>query len=259
MRRIYPWLITVFTFSIGALIIGPLGNLVYDHWYNLALLKDIADLLALWWVLPLVPVAGLLSLWAYIDRVSHERRHEFALIKPAKKLRPKDLGFQRLKLGEKASIDSRPHYPLYIPRRAVNYEVVFKDLGTFNSGDNSVQRVYDEDALRKLLVEGHGLVLLGQPLDGKTRTAYELIRRMEGYMVVVPHKDRPVPIDDAFSSLKKKRVLVLLDDLNDYADAALDLRMFQQKVSAHSRCCAIVATCREGAEFWTVQQANSTR
>jgi hypothetical protein len=58
--------------------------------------------------------------------------------------------------------------------------------------------VYDEDALASALQAGRSVLLLGQLLEGKSRTVYTIVNRLIGFHVVKPYKDKPVPPADAF-------------------------------------------------------------
>ena len=109
------------------------------------------------------------------------------------------------------------------------------------------QNVFDdEDRLVHDLSQGRGFVLLGQPLDGKTRTLYEVVRQLTGYHVVRPITDRPTPPDEAFALLQRQRVILLLEDLNSYAFRVSDLREFAGKLSRYAATWTVAATCRDG-------------
>lgn len=94
----------------------------------------------------------------------------------------------------------------------------------------------------------HGVLVVGRPLQGKTRLAWEAVQAtMPGWTLVrwVHSSTRPFDMD----AVRGHRVVLWLDDLDTYANAAeaptlLDLpRLFKQ---AHVRL-VIAATCTEGA------------
>jgi hypothetical protein len=75
-----------------------------------------------WMVLGLLALAEL-TLRARDDWYDHQARAAFSLFKPAKNLRPEDLGFQVLKAGEQPSPHYRPFYEFTcIARKCVPYD-----------------------------------------------------------------------------------------------------------------------------------------
>jgi hypothetical protein len=136
------------------------------------------------------------KLWIQKQREYQERSEEeqrlrqyFALFKPASELCPEDLGVQRCTFGESINPRYRPLYSTYVHRRAVAYD----DLADQDGHD-----IVDEIHIAQELSRGRGFVLLGRPLDGKTRTLYEIVRQLAGYYVVRP-TSCPTPPDAAFS------------------------------------------------------------
>lgn len=117
---------------------------------------------------------------------------------------------------------------------------------------------WTEDTLAQHLREGRGFILIGQPLDGKSRTLYEILKRLEGYDIVKPFKDQSLPPEAAFSILRGCRVVLLVEDMNDYAGGVLDLRQFFATLSRHTEICVVAATCRDGPELAVVGQQVAT-
>jgi tetratricopeptide (TPR) repeat protein len=216
---------------------------------------------------------GGLTLWSYLDKQRQERQkktqerwihkeHEyrkcldeeqrlrqyFALFKPASELSPEDLGFEWCSPGESTNPRYRPLYSTYIRRRAIVYD----DLADQDSHD-----VLDEARIAQELSRGRGFVLLGQPLDGKTRTLYEIVKQLAGYYVVTP-MSRPTPPDEAFSLTNGHRVILLLEDLNSYTLGFPDLKEFAAKLSQYADGWAVAATCRDGPELGAVRKAIGT-
>ena len=150
--------------------------------------------------------------------------------------------------GEPVPQDQRPFYEsVYIPRIAIPYHERAKE---------DPQSKYEEVELIRSLEEGRGFVLLGPPLDGKSRTLYELVNNMVGHEVVVPKPNERVPDEKVFSSvLKNKQVVLLLDDLTRYADAEVDLGEFWDRLNRHASSRVIASTCRDGPELSAVRDA----
>jgi tetratricopeptide (TPR) repeat protein len=269
MRRLLSGFKWFWGILVVGLILGVLGNHLYAH------LPEALSVLGQYqlWILLLVLFMGALSLWSWCDHTRRQRqeetqkrfkakedtrreaaardhllRQEFALFKPVSELRPEDLGFHALKPGDTINPADRPIYPIYIPRRAIAYD---------HRTDPDGQYGFDEVHLAQELRHGRGLVLLGQPLEGKTRTLYEIVRQLTDYQVVQP-MNRPTPPDEAFTLFQGARVILLLEDLNNYASGILDLREFAGKLRHYADTWAVAATCRDGPELGTVREAIGT-
>jgi hypothetical protein len=156
---------------------------------------------ATWIVLPSLIVMALLLL-AWSDKRLHEARSNFALLKSVKKLSPEDLNFQVLEPGEHPAQDMRPfHRARYIPRKTVPYD---------QRALTNPHPQYEEKALTEFLRKGRGFLLIGPPTDGKTRTLYEVVKRLDKHVVLKPNPDQVVPNDVDFSILLRGRRVVLL-------------------------------------------------
>ena len=259
------WEAVVFAIMVGAVTNRLFGPITDEVWVflrtHLALLTF--GLLGL----------GGLTLWSWLDKQRQERQNEtkklwihkereyqkrldeeqrlrryFALFKPASELSPKDLGFEWCSPGERINPPFRPLYSTYIYRRAIAYG----DLADQDGHD-----VLDEVHIAQELSQGRGFVLLGQPLDGKTRTLYEIVRQLADYYVVRP-MFHPTPPDAAFSLTSGHRVILLLEDLNSYTLGFPDLKEFAAKLSQYADGWAVAATCRDGPELGAVRKAIGT-
>ncbi len=187
------------------------------------------------------------TIWVRRECRSQRIRAEFALFKPAEKLCPDDLNFQSLSPGEQPDLQQRPFYQTYLPRKAVPHDLVFTQ---------DPHPIYNEEALVQSLKDGIGFVLLGQPLDGKSRTVYEIIRRLDGYEVVRPFKQKAIAdLGDTLSRMKGRRVILLLEDLNEYVDCSVDLLELRARLGQNA---VVAATCRDGSELGAVQKAMGT-
>jgi hypothetical protein len=67
------------------------------------------------------------------------------------------------------------------------------------------------------------LIVIGQPTDGKSRTVYEIVRQMKGWIVASPAKQSSVKLDEALAALKGKRIVLLAEDLQEYVGGSVDL------------------------------------
>jgi tetratricopeptide (TPR) repeat protein len=257
MRKLYPYLKWVWAVPISAWVlaslisacfIGPFQGEEGCQWRQGL---DFMEAYGLWVVLTLLVLAGL-TFFAWRDRRHHEAHEGFALITPAEKLSPGDLDFKVAKSGEPVPEDQRPFYEsIYVSRVAVPYH---------ERVEENPQPRYDEAELVNYLEggDGRGFVLLGPPLDGKSRSLYEIVRRMEGYTVVVPKPTGEVPDEEAFSLLLEgERVVLLLDDLTRYVDAEVDLREFWKRLRRYASLRVVASTCRDGPEHDAVRGASN--
>ena len=180
----------------------------------------------------------------------HDARKRFDVLETASKLRPQHLGFQAIAQEENVLQGPRPFYEsVYVSRSAVPYRQRIE----------VPQPTFTESELARYLEggDGRGFALLGPPLDGKTRTLYEIVRSMEEYKVVVPKATEQVPDEAAFSLLLEgERVVLLLDDLTQYVDAKVDLREFWESLRRHASLIVVASTCRDGPELNAVRQTS---
>jgi len=194
-----------------------------------------------------VMVAGLtmlaaLTLASWYSFRQRSAAVQYSLVKPTEKLRPEDLSLHRAE----ASDTDRPYHSTYIPRISVLYDQL---------GRKNPQPRYSEDGLAAELRCGREVLLLGQPLEGKSRTLYEVLKRLDGHTVVTPILDRPVPSEDAFRILKGRRTILLLNDLTDLVGRQLDLKLFVEKAAGSAKSLTIAATCRSGSELVAVRES----
>ena len=244
--------------GIFSLFMGVLGSYVYDELSKpkgSSLKLNFGDLLRPSSLGIILLVAALTYLLLEVLRFftqrahrRHEARGAFDLIESTSKLSPGYLDFQVIRPGEPVPLDRRPFYEsVYVHRIAVPYR---------ERAEENPQPDYEEAQLVWSLQEGRGFVLLGPPLDGKSRTLYEILRDLEDHVVVVPKVNDKVPSDEAFSLLlKDSRVVLLLDDLTRYVDAEVDLREFWEKLGRHTSSRVVAATCRNGPELSAVRDA----
>ncbi len=248
------WLWGAIVLALG---LGLIVNGVFA-WLEIArmpLLPKALSLLRAYALWELIVIAALLlaTLWAGWACRKRRLSDYFALCKLAKKLHPRNLEFaeaqpikaQGLDLGKEGRLCHRPFYPTYIPRRASDYR----------PGAKASHSIYTEETLRQVLRDGDSFVLLGQPLEGKSRTLYQVVSQMNGYTVVTPSREKGEIPDNAFSLLKGRRIILLLDDLDTYAiqDSRIDMAKFSRKLSTVSESWVVASTCRGGRAFKDAQ------
>lgn len=92
-----------------------------------------------------------------------------------------------------------------------------------------------------------GVALVGPPGMGKTRLAYELVKRMPPEtIVIVPAKAFPLEdetdLNRRLRYLRKRRVVLVLDDLNLFGDRHSEVVRLKEAVCETAGECATVAT-----------------
>lgn len=251
IRRI---LLSVFGLLFTVLVIGPLGSVIYENYYSRPSPELVTLAAKFWpWLLTATIAIAIVNIWAVWDKrrrrlKSEQQSYEqaFAIVKPIEELAPEDLGFEQLSIGAVGDPHFRPFYNLYINRKAIPVA---------NLQADHPEPALTEADLASVLKDGRGLVIVGQPLDGKSRSLYEIVKSVGGFTVVTPHKDKPVPSDDLFAVLKGKRVMLLVEDLNDYVGATVDMSEFCRKLTQHAQNWSVAATCRDGPELLVVREA----
>jgi len=206
------------------------------------------------WMLAILVLLGGLLFVSWRAQRNYLARQPFELMKPVSKLLPEDLRFHVVERGdseieEVVAQDQRPyHEHAYVPRTAVDYAA---------RGSPDPRPRYTEEELVELLRSGKGFTLQGQPTDGKSRTIYEVIRRMDGYHVVSPKKGDLPGDEDIGLLLKGREIVLLLDDLTNYVGAGLDLRELGRSLNRNQVSWVVASTCRDGPELESVRNAQT--
>lgn len=249
MRRFYPTLkYTLLALLVpalaGALFGTCAGGLIFEG-TSCSLQRDVFASLVTYGPWALVITLGVLvaTLVARRDHLRHGALQQFALMKPAESLEPGDLGFEAATPGESIGPGRRPYYEAYVSRSA-----------TTEPPDGPNSSVYDEAALAEELRSSRGFVLLGQPLDGKSRTLYQVLSELKGRRIVGPSLSRGLPDDDALSLVEGEDVILLLEDLHEYAGGRVALPELHAALTERASSCAIAATCRDGPELKLVEE-----
>ena len=249
MHRLYP----VLKYAMPALFVSSLlgsllgtcvSGLVFED-ASCSVQRDIYESLTVYGPWALLGTLGLLVLKfrSRRDYLRHSALLQFALAKPAELLEPEDLGFERATSDGSARPGRRPFYETYVSRQAVT--------GTPN---RSGAERYDEGALLEELSSGHGFVLLGQPLDGKSRTLYEILSSAAGWHILQPSLSKGMPDDEAFSLIEDQQVILLLEDLHEYAGARIVLPELHAALAEWASSCVVAATCGDGPELKLVEE-----
>lgn len=251
MNRLYHRLVWVWRVLILGLLLsfafGLVNTFVKEGEVTISL-AAIQWLFSIQWYVALTLIV--LSVLTYLSWQSNKevkRRSNFDLCKDTDRLKPSDLGFTMLSKGTMASPGERPYYEGYISRQFRSYR---------ESGRNRGVPTNHIEVLEKIR-QGRSLLLVGQPTEGKTRTAYALLRELPDFIVLSIKPDRMVPDSTAFAEVSGKSVVIFIDDLSDYVGQSADLIRFRTEVEKVAKSCVVLATCRDGAEYAQVTGASA--
>ena len=195
--------------------------------------------------LSILTILAVLTLIACRSDKKVKQRNNFDLCKTTDKLTPEDLGFLVLDKSDIAKPGERPFYKNY----------VFRSFHSRRPSDKNFPAT-DIDII-KSIKKGNNILLVGQPTEGKTRTAYELLKGLSDFTVLRIKSNKSTFDNDAFSIIKNKSVIIFIDDLSDYIDGKTDLKQFYEEVKKVAQQCVILATCREGAELSQITQSST--
>ena len=252
MQRLYKPLIFVLVTFVGLGMLWPLAQgcflgVIRGEGCKWQPVLAFVDIYYPWIVLFLLALGGITLLARQYYR-RDQASGSFDLLKPASKLHPKDLGFRVVKpdgdaeLEEHPALNLRPFYEsTYVNRLAVLYE---------ERAVAKPETYYDEDDLVDYLHKGKGFILIGRPEDGKTRTLYEIVGRMDGHVAVTLRADKRVPEKaDILLLFKASKVILVLDDLSNLKNTESDLLDFQQRLTECEIPWVVASTCQDGSEL----------
>ena len=162
---------------------------------------------------------------------------EFVLLRECSLLTPMDL-----ELGG----GTRPHHPKYIPRQFQRYDLELAP----------VPPTYGESDLRTHLRNGGDVLLIGRPGEGKSRTLFEVLRGLGEFTVV--RLRATAPSEAAIDLLRDRRIVLLVDNMNDLGSRSLSFFETHQRIRETARSVSVAAACRDGNELSAVRSAYNT-
>ncbi|MGD0081236.1 MAG: tetratricopeptide repeat protein [Methanoregula sp.] len=108
--------------------------------------------------------------------------------------------------------------------------------------------------LENFLKNEQWVLIAGKPKLGKTRAAYESIKRMKKFSVIKP---RPKDIDIEkllLPPLSNRNIILFFDDLDHFIDKNIDEII--NRIKYQSKKIIVVATCRTGKELDLIKEKN---
>jgi hypothetical protein len=218
MWRVVKWI-------AGVLWLGSFGLTVYvlQQWISGEELPNLPPILEFFqrnWVLLLsaIPVFGVLSLATFQrDRLKHLLdSNAVRFYKSARKLHALDI------------VNNRHWYdPYFLERPAVTKAI-------------------------KMVTRSQAVLLVGVPLIGKSRCAFETLKRLSGYHILglsaaIP-MDEGVPLKlPRHCLIRKPKLVLFLDDLQNYLEK-ISPALLCDKLRRQAREVVVLATCRSGDE-----------
>jgi tetratricopeptide (TPR) repeat protein len=148
----------------------------------------------------------------------------------------------------KINKEIRPYPKPYIPRDFIPY---------YEHHDQRPNTFYSEQDLVIKLTRGTNIILIGKPTEGKTRTLYEIIRRLTDF-TIISFETNKLCSDEALNLLKGKKVLWLFDNMNRYDGSTKDFLTFLYKLTEITDTSVLAATCRDGPELSNYKSNTST-
>jgi len=121
-----------------------------------------------------------------------------------------------------------------------------EDFGIAEYRDYYYEREADRK-IREALNEGKSILIIGRPKAGKTRAAYEAVKRLKGFKVV-KFWEKLLETDKIPKAIKKGKNVLVFDDLNKFVDK-VNLYEVIKQFKDMSKSIVVVATCRSGKEL----------
>lgn len=108
------------------------------------------------------------------------------------------------------------------------------------------------------LDQNGGVVIVGRPMSGKTRLAWELLRGQEDALVVIPKPGSSRP-PDVFeeAGLVGNNVVLFFDDLHNVASTMEPLEWRDRLEEVSKRNCLLICTARDGSDWERVDKEQS--
>ncbi|MFS8082573.1 MAG: tetratricopeptide repeat protein, partial [Ginsengibacter sp.] len=186
----------------------------------------------------------------YSNLIRKELISQYELFKGTHELEPEDLGFQQIEPSETIKPGLRPYYDIYIPRTAIPFERRDDTMSSINPS-----QIYTEEQLGAFLENSSGLLLIGGPTEGKTRTLFEIMRKLPGFLVIKIQQGAE-PEKAAIELLRGKKVVWLVDDLHTLAESgsspsgySFAFNSLLSRISNVTCHCALVGTSRNAGEL----------
>jgi len=210
-------------FFFGVIVLTLLLNIASDRislWLRgkeLRIFEEFIRLCGSYWTFLVLSLAIIVVIlfYTWVREKKAEFRRIWELYKPIKKITPEDFKIEKYKKS-------------YIYRNS-------------------------DITIENLLKNKKHILIIGKPKIGKTRAAYEAIKKLENFSVIKPRPEKIEEIEKIKIPLLSNRNLILfLDDLQRFIGKSVEDPI--NKLKRKSRNLIIVATCRTGKELALVER-----
>ncbi len=134
------------------------------------------------------------------------------------------------------------------------YIEVYKNSNRLNHSDFNIAKyneVYyksgEHDSISNFLNDYDNILIVGRPKAGKTRTAYEVIKKIKGFKVI-KFWENLIRLEELPDNIFKGQIIIFIDDLNKFVDK-LQFNRLIKKLESNSKKYIIIITCRSGEEY----------
>lgn len=208
----------LFVFLVLNLIIAILKEyiVVWLRGRELSILEEFVRFSSsYWWALAII-LGGIVAVWVYDWRIEKQDkfRSMWEFFKSTKELTPEDFKIQK-----------------------------YREAHLRRKSDATIE---------SLLKEGKHVLISGKPKIGKTRSAYEALRKLEGFSVIKPRPEEIEVERISIPPLTKKNFIIFLDDLQHFAGR--DVENLISKLKKEATKLVVLATCRTGEESNLVRE-----
>jgi tetratricopeptide (TPR) repeat protein len=206
-------------FILLTLVLSIAGGYIY-LWLKgkeLLIFEELIEKCRLYWKFfaSALAITSVICFYGWIKEKQAEFRRIWEFYKPAKRLTPKDFKIQRYKKA-------------YILRKS-------------------------NTAIEDLLKNEEHILIIGKPMIGKTRTAFEEIKKLEKFSVIKPKPENIEGIEKVIiPPLSNKNFILFLDELNYFIDK--NVEDLVDRLRKKSKKLLMVATCRTGEELDLVKE-----
>ena len=206
------WMLRIF---FGVIVLTLVLNIASDYissWLSgkeLRIFEEFIRLCGSYWTFLVLslPIIGVILFYAWEREKKAEFRRIWELYKPIKKITPEDFKIEKYKKA-------------YIYRNS-------------------------NITIENLLKNKKHILIIGKPKIGKTRAAYEAIKKLENFSVIKPRPEKIEEIEKIkIPPLSNKNFILFLDDLQRFIGKSVGDLI--NKLKRESRNLIIVATCRTG-------------
>jgi tetratricopeptide (TPR) repeat protein len=190
--------------------VATVGKLIYDHFNSILLYFLAYPIIVLLSIFALILIILAVCIFEINFARKIKLKNSFDVSKPVNKLNPKN-----------------------------------DKLGITEYRDFYIERESDKE-IENLLKEREYVFITGIPMLGKTRMAFEAIKKLKGYYLLKP-KYGELDIQKLKLPFFKKKIVLFLDDLDKYAGKNLDDLI--RELKERTQDFIVIATCRSGMEF----------